>query len=91
MKISVWDTFVTKDDGSIMHFDILVPAKVTASHIIQQYCHSYLKDKIKNPQKTEVIKCNFCHIEKASAPVLDHILEKGFAIIEIENCAGHLN
>ena len=25
MKIAVWDTYVTKNDGQIMHFDILAP------------------------------------------------------------------
>jgi hypothetical protein len=25
MKVSVWDTYVTIKDGSIMHFDIIAP------------------------------------------------------------------
>ena len=28
MKVGVWDTFVTKNDGSTMHFDIIVPEGV---------------------------------------------------------------
>jgi hypothetical protein len=27
MKVSVFDTYVTKKDGDLMHFDIIVPEK----------------------------------------------------------------
>ena len=29
MKVAVWDTYVTKKDGTIMHFDILAPVEIT--------------------------------------------------------------
>ncbi|MEQ2008810.1 MAG: DUF2024 family protein, partial [Limisphaerales bacterium] len=28
VKIAVWDTYVTKNNGTIMHFDILVPSEL---------------------------------------------------------------
>jgi len=28
MKVAVWDTYVTKKDGSVMHFDIIVPEEI---------------------------------------------------------------
>lgn len=28
MKVAVWDTYVTKKDGTIMHFDIMVPEQI---------------------------------------------------------------
>lgn len=29
MKVAVWYTYVTKKDGTVMHFDIIVPENVT--------------------------------------------------------------
>jgi hypothetical protein len=26
MEVAVWDTYVTKKDGSVMHFDIIAPS-----------------------------------------------------------------
>jgi hypothetical protein len=28
MKVAVWDTYVTKKDGSIMHFDIIADEEI---------------------------------------------------------------
>lgn len=45
MKIVVWDTYVEKEDGNIMHFDILVPNNVTNEQIIFNLWKDYLKTK----------------------------------------------
>ena len=34
MKVSVWDTYVEREDGKIMHFDILVSSELKNEQII---------------------------------------------------------
>ena len=31
-------------------------------------------------------ECSFCHIENASEEMMESIKEKGYALIEMENC-----
>ena len=45
MKVAVWDTYVTKADGVVMNFDILVPETETDPEIIYGYGQDYLKSK----------------------------------------------
>ncbi|MFG6687240.1 DUF2024 family protein [Mariniflexile sp. HNIBRBA6329] len=86
MKVSVWDTYVKRDDGKLMHFDILVPSDLKNENTILQYGTSYLKSK---PFKTGTLtskECKFCHIEQATDAIKEHIENKGFYIIEMQNC-----
>ncbi|WP_299888798.1 DUF2024 family protein [uncultured Lacinutrix sp.] len=86
MKIAVWDTYVEKEDGIIMHFDILVPDQVTDKSFIFDFGMHYLNTK---PFKTGQIttkECRFCHIEEATEDMIASIAEKGYTIIEMENC-----
>ena len=34
MQVAVWDTYVTKKDGSVMHFDIIAPDHIKEEEII---------------------------------------------------------
>lgn len=34
MRVAVWDTYITKVDGSTMHFDIIEPAAIKDETII---------------------------------------------------------
>jgi hypothetical protein len=43
MKVAVWDTYVTKKDGSVMHFDILAPESIKDTAVIYNYGKDYLK------------------------------------------------
>lgn len=43
MKIAVWDAYVTKKDGTIMHFDILVPEEIKDSNVIYSFGESIWK------------------------------------------------
>lgn len=87
MKVSVWDTYVKREDGKLMHFDILVPNQLNDEQTILNYGTTYLKSK---PFKTEGISskvCNFCHIEDAINNGIENDIQKqGFSIIEMENC-----
>jgi hypothetical protein len=86
MKVSVYDTYVTNKAGKTMHFDILVPDVEKNIEQIYQYGKSYLKTKGQEGQELASKECTFCHIEEATAQVKDEITEKGFSIIEMENC-----
>jgi Domain of unknown function (DUF2024) len=45
MQVAVWDTYVTKKDGTVMHFDILVPDKLKDEEMIYNYGKDYLTTK----------------------------------------------
>lgn len=87
MKISVWDTYVKRDDGKMMHFDILVPTEVNEETEVFNFGHQYLTAKPFLTDELSSKKCNFCHIEEASEEIKNSIQEKGYYIIEMENCS----
>lgn len=86
MKVSVWDTYVKRDDNRIMHFDILVPSNLTDEDKIFLYGTNYLKSKAIEGKKLTTKECRFCHIANASNEVIASIEQKGYFIIEMENC-----
>lgn len=86
MKISVWDTYVKRADGRVMHFDILVPSELKDEAKIFGYGDNYLSTK---HFKTGIVtskECRFCHIESPSIEVAEQIQKNGYAIIEMEYC-----
>ncbi|GAB3279889.1 DUF2024 family protein [Larkinella harenae] len=86
MQVSVYDTYVTRTDGSVMHFDILVPTTVTNEATIHQYGQTYLATKGQAGQPLSAKECRFCHIEQASEPILESIASQGFHILEMQGC-----
>lgn len=86
MKIAVWDTYVTKKDDSIMHFDIIAPEEVNDSNIIHNYGREYLKTKNQEGQPLTSKECSFYHIETIRPQWEDAINANGYFIIEMENC-----
>lgn len=85
MKVSVYDTYVTKDNGTLMHFDILVEENVSTEDVYK-YGKEYLTNKKVANTKLTTKECKFCHIENAPEIVEKIIKERGFYIIEMENC-----
>jgi hypothetical protein len=86
MKVSVWDTYVQREDGKVMHFDILVPSEVTDEEIIFGFGKQYLKTKPFTANHLTAKECRFCHIEQATEQIITSIENVGFHIIEMENC-----
>ncbi|MFH6993909.1 DUF2024 family protein [Flavobacterium sp. FlaQc-48] len=86
MKVAVWDTYVTRKDGKVMHFDILVDALTTDTNQIFEYGKTYLKTVLQEGQPLTSKECRFCHIDKAPKGIENKILKDGFSIIEMENC-----
>lgn len=86
MQVAVWDTYVTRKDGRIMHFDIIAPTTIKDSSIIHNFGKSYLKTKGEEMQPLTAKECQFCHIEAVQPSWEKEILEKGYYIIEMQNC-----
>lgn len=86
MEVAVWDTYVRRKDGRIMHFDIIVPAEVKDTAQIFAYGRAYLQTKGEGEQPLDSRHCRFCHLERARPEWEKAIREKGYAIFEMENC-----
>ena len=86
MKVAVWDTYVTRKDGEVMHFDILVDETVHDANQVFEFGKSYLKQVSQEGQPLTSKECNFCHIDKAPLEIENQIRQNGFSIIEMENC-----
>jgi len=86
MKVSVWDTYVKREGGKIMHFDILVPNKLKNEKIIYSYGQEFLKSKPFYTGELSSKECRFCHIEQATDEMITLIKRNGFFILEMENC-----
>lgn len=86
MKISVWDTYVQREDGRRMYFDILVPCELKDERMIFDFGKDYLKSKSIEKRDLTTNECRFCHVERASEEMVEKIREQAYTIIEMENC-----
>ncbi|MEM9361148.1 MAG: DUF2024 family protein [Bacteroidota bacterium] len=86
MKVSVWDTYVPRNNGKVMHFDILVPSSVTDEETIFGFGQQYLETKPFSTGELSSKECRFCHIEHATEEMVTAIENYGFTIIEMEHC-----
>lgn len=88
MRVAVWDTYVQKKDGTVMHFDIIAPQEVQDAEVIYGFGKTYLASKGQSGQPLTAQQCKFCHIEEVKPQWQDEIQEKGYFIFEMENCTG---
>jgi Domain of unknown function (DUF2024) len=86
MEVAVWDTYVTKKDGTVMHFDIIVPERIKDENVIHTFGKDYLLSINQQDQPLTSKECSFCHIEKATDEMIVSIQQKGYHIIEMQNC-----
>lgn len=86
MKVSVWDTYVKREDGKTMHFDILVPSNLADQEKIFAYGKTFLDTKSFQTGELTAKECQFCHIQRAPEDIVKNIEKNGFHIIEMENC-----
>lgn len=86
MKVAVWDTYVTRTDGGLMHFDIVVPADLKTPETIYNFGKDYLRSRQQDGQPLTTNECTFCHIEAAGPEVVSSIERQGYYIIEMEGC-----
>ena len=85
MQCAVYDTYVTKKDGRIMHFDVIVESSTTHEKAIE-YGNEYLKTAGQNGQKMTQEECQFCHVQQAPVEVEQSIKQKGYFIQPMEGC-----
>lgn len=86
MQVAVWDTYVTKKNGTVMHFDIIAPSTVRDTNIIYRYGREYLKSKGQEGQPLTSKQCRFCHVRALHPQWEADISKKGYFILEMENC-----
>lgn len=86
MQVAVWDTYVTKKDGTIMHFDIIAPTETRDTDVIYNYGKEYLETKGQQGQPLTSNECRFCHVETVKPQWGEEIGRKGYFIYEMENC-----
>ena len=85
-EVNVWDTYVTKKEGGLMHFDIVAPVAIADPETIYAYGKQYLKGKGQEGQALSAKQCRLCHIEVLRPEWEAEIEEQGFFIIEMEGC-----
>ncbi len=85
MKVAVWDSYVKKHDGSVSHFDIIVPEEIKDSDTIIQYGKTYLKSIGIHDSRLTTDECQFCHIEEPDNNMLESIRDEGYYILEMED------
>ena len=85
MECAVYDTYVTKKDGRIMHFDVIVEANTPHEKAIE-YGKEYLNSVDQGGQNMTQEECQFCHIQEAPPVVAKDIQESGYYIQKMEGC-----
>ncbi len=86
LKVAVYDTYVPKKQGGIMHFDILVDANEKDLEKVYAYGREYLASKGQAGQPLTAKECRFCHYETIKGPIEEAIRKKGYYIVEMEGC-----
>ncbi|MBA3284381.1 MAG: DUF2024 family protein [Nitrosopumilus sp.] len=85
MECAVYDTYVTKKDGRIMHFDVIVEANTPHEKAIE-YGKEFLRNVDQGEQKMTQEECQFCHIQAAPPMVEKSIMDNGHYIQKMEGC-----
>ncbi len=86
MEVAVWDTYVPRKDGKIMHFDIIAPSEMRDTAVIYGYGKEYLKSKGQEGQPLTSKECRLCHVRTVFPEWKADIQKKGYYILEMENC-----
>lgn len=85
-KVRVWDTYVHKSNGELMHFDIVAPEAIQDPETIYTYGRTYLAQKGQEASPLTAKECTFCHIDTLQPRWAEAIDTQGFFIIEMEGC-----
>ncbi len=85
MECAVYDTYITKKDGRIMHFDVIVEANTSHEKAID-YGKEFLEQVGQGGQTMTQEECQFCHIQEAPPVVAEEIENRGYFIQKMEGC-----
>lgn len=86
-EVAVWDTYVTRNDGRVMHFDIIAPS--SQRDTAHSYGRAYLKSKGEGGQSLTAKECRLCHVRALQPKWEADIERQGYFILEMENCDQH--
>lgn len=85
MNCDVFDTYVARRDGQLMHFDIMVPTG-TPHETALAFGQNYLEEVGIADGKVTAKQCRFCHVEQATPEMQQAIAQKGYFILAMEGC-----
>jgi hypothetical protein len=85
-EVAVWDTYVTRKDGRVMHFDIIAPSSQRDTAVIHGYGRDYLATKGEGGQPLTAKECRFCHVRALQPKWEADIKRQGYFILEMELC-----
>lgn len=86
MEVAVWDTYVPRKDGRVMHFDIIAPSSMRDTAVIHGYGRAYLATKGEAGQPLTAKECRFCHVRALQPKWEKDIREQGYFVLEMEHC-----
>lgn len=90
MQVAVWDTYVKKKNGSVIHFDIIVPEDLKNKERIFIYGKQFTTSIGEMNAKLDAEECQYCHIEQPSDEIVNSINENGYYILEMEEIPKNL-
>ena len=90
MQTAVWDTYVKKKDGNVLHFDIIVPDIIKDPRIIYGYGKEYLAKNGETDSRLDMEECRFCHIEEPTLEMKEAINRQGYFILEMDEIPAKL-
>ena len=85
MQCAVYDTYVEKEDGKTMHFDVIVEENTPHEKAIE-FGKQYLESVGQGGQRMTQEECQFCHIQEAPSVVERDITSRGYYIQKMEGC-----
>lgn len=83
MQVVVWDTYVKKRDGNVLHFDIIAPERLTSAETIYRYGREYLTACGEAGAMLDVAECRRCHVETPTDEMLAAIARQGYFILDL--------
>ena len=85
-EVAVWDTYVTRKDGRVMHFDIIAPSGQRDAAVIHTYGRAYLERKGEGGQALTAKECRLCHVRALQPHWEEEMRSQGYFVLEMENC-----
>ncbi|MCV2884609.1 DUF2024 family protein [Aestuariibacter sp. AA17] len=84
MRVHVFDTHVTSEEGKYYHFDVIVDDDNTK--FVSDYVKEYLSSINVQQQSVKQQSCAFCHTETANDQIKIDIANKGYHILPMQGC-----
>ena len=84
-KIHVFDTYATRKNGRIMHFDVVLAERDDAKALAS--ARQWLASLGETDAEVSQERCCYCHSEEQAPPQIEQeISDRGYAIYRLEGC-----